>query len=164
MSRDAHDVRVGLGSDIHRIVPDRELILGGLAIEAPFGLLGHSDADALLHAICDALLGALALGDIGDHFPDSDPQLKGVSSRALTEQVMDMVKEKGYHVGNLDATVYAERPKLGHLKRSIAHSVAQLLETGPEAVSIKAKTGEGMDAVGRGEAISAQAVVTLYPS
>jgi len=161
MSRDAHGVRVGLGSDLHRIAPDRELFLGGLAIEAPFGLLGHSDADALLHAICDALLGALALGDIGDHFPDTDPKLKGVASRVLTERVMAMIKEKGYRVGNLDATIYAERPKLGPLKRSIASSVAQLLEISPEAASIKAKTGEGLDAVGRGEAISAQAVVVL---
>ena len=164
MSRDAQDVRVGLGSDIHRVAHDRKLVLGGLTIETTFGLLGHSDADALLHAICDALLGALALGDIGDHFPDSDPALRGVSSRVLTEQVMGMVKEGGYRVGNLDATVYAERPKLGHLKKSIANSVAQLLEIGPEAVSIKAKTGEGMDAVGRGEAISAQAVVVLRRS
>ena len=161
MSCDAQVVRVGLGSDIHRVAPDRELFLGGLAIEAPFGLLGHSDADALLHAICDALLGALALGDIGDHFPDSDPRLRGISSRVLTEQVMGLVKEQGYRVGNLDATVYAERPKLGGLKTSIAKSVARLLEVDSEAVSIKAKTGEGMDAVGRGEAISAQAVVVL---
>lgn len=163
MSRAAWDLRVGLGFDTHRVSVDRKLYLGGVEIPAPFGLLGHSDADVLLHAVCDALLGALALGDIGDHFPDTDPAYEGVSSRTLTADVMAMVKAKGYGVANLDATVFAERPKLGLLKRQIAESVAALLDVPPEDASVKAKTGEGMDAVGRGEAVSAQAIVMLRP-
>ena len=154
-------MRVGLGFDIHRIASGRKLFLGGMEIDAGFGLLGHSDADVLLHALCDAMLGALALGDIGDHFPDTDPNFKDVSSRVLTAQVMQLVKDKGFGVVNLDATIFAERPKLGKLKRRIADSVAKLLEVAPDRVSIKAKTGEGMDAIGRGEAISAQAAVLL---
>jgi len=162
MSAQPPPVRVGMGFDVHRTAPDRALVLGGVAIESPFGLLGHSDADALLHAVCDALLGALALGDIGDHFPDTDPAYKDASSRALTERVVELVHQKGYRVGNVDATVFAERPRLGKLKSQIAESVAGLLQTTPDRVSIKAKTGEGLDAVGRGEAISAQAAVMLY--
>jgi len=154
-------LRIGQGHDLHRIASDREMFLGGLKIDAGFGLLGHSDADVLLHAVCDALLGALALGDIGDHFPDTDPQYKGVSSRVLTERVMALVRKRGYRVANLDATVFAERPKLGAMKRPIAESIAGLLGVEPGEVSVKAKTGEGMDAVGRGEAIAAEAVVLL---
>ena len=161
MATSSRHTRVGQGFDIHRIAADRQLFLGGLEIDAAFGLLGHSDADVLLHAVCDALLGALALGDIGDHFPDTDPQYKGVSSRVLTQRVVALVKDRGYRVTNLDATVFAERPKLSGLKRGIADSVAELLDVDPACVSIKAKTGEGMDAVGRGEAISAQAVALL---
>lgn len=150
-----------MGFDVHRTAPDRALLLGGVAVESPFGLLGHSDADALLHAVCDALLGALALGDIGDHFPDTDPAYKDASSRTLTERVVALVHGKGYRVANVDATVFAERPRLGKLKSQIAKSVAELLQIAQDRVSIKAKTGEGLDAVGRGEAISAQAVVML---
>jgi len=151
-----------MGFDVHRTAPDRQLLLGGVAVDSPFGLLGHSDADALLHAVCDALLGALALGDIGDHFPDTDPAYKDASSRTLTERVVELVHQKGYRVANVDATVFAERPRLGKRKPQIAKSVAELLQITPDRVSIKAKTGEGLDAVGRGEAISAQAVVMLY--
>lgn len=161
MAHESPAVRVGLGSDIHRIAADRKLVLGGVQIDAPFGLLGHSDADALLHALCDAMLGALALGDIGDHFPDTDPQYKDVSSRDLARKVLHLVKDRGFRVVNLDATVFAERPKLGPAKSQIASSVAQLMEVAPDRVSIKAKTGEGLGAVGRGEAIAAQAVVLL---
>ena len=161
MSETVSETRVGLGSDVHRISPVRKLLLGGVEVRAQFGLAGHSDADVLLHAVCDALLGALALGDVGDHFPDTDPQYKNASSRALVEQVLNLVKEHGYRVVNLDATIFAERPKLGQLKRQIAQSVASLLDVTPDSVSVKAKTAEGLDAVGRGEAMAAQAVVMV---
>ncbi len=154
-------IRVGQGYDSHRLVEGRPLILGGIAIPFEKGLDGHSDADVLLHAVTDAVLGAASLGDIGTHFPPSDPKWKGADSGKLLSAVVTLAKEKGWRVVNLDATVVCERPKLGTYKATIRENVAKLLEVSVDAVSIKAKTNEKMDAVGREEGMVAQAVVLL---
>jgi len=154
-------MRAGLGFDIHRLVPERPLRLGGIEIPSPVGLLGHSDGDALLHALCDALLGAAALGDIGDHFPDSDPAYRGIDSARLLAATLDKVHAAGWTPVNVDATVIAQQPRLSPHKGAIRARVALLLGLDPGCVSIKAKTAEGLDAIGRGEAIAAQAVVLL---
>lgn len=154
-------IRVGQGYDSHRQVEGRPLILGGVHIPFEKGLDGHSDADVLLHAVTDALLGAASLGDIGTHFPPSDPKWKGADSGKLLSAVLGLAKEKGWRVVNLDATVVCERPKLGTYKATIRENVAKLLEVSVDAVSIKAKTNEKMDAVGREEGMVAQAVILL---
>ena len=154
-------IRVGQGYDSHRLVEGRPLILGGVHIPFEKGLDGHSDADVLLHAVTDALLGAASLGDIGTHFPPSDPKWKGADSGKLLSAVLGLAKEKGWRVVNLDATVVCERPKLGAYKATIRENVAKLLEVAVDAVSIKAKTNEKMDAVGREEGMVAQAVILL---
>ena len=154
-------IRVGQGYDSHRLVEGRPLILGGVHIPFEKGLDGHSDADVLLHAVTDALLGAASLGDIGTHFPPSDPKWKGADSGKLLSAVLGLAKEKGWRVVNLDATVVCERPKLGNYKATIRENVAKLLEVSVDAVSIKAKTNEKMDAVGREEGMVAQAVILL---
>ncbi|MFQ3580612.1 MAG: 2-C-methyl-D-erythritol 2,4-cyclodiphosphate synthase [Chloracidobacterium sp.] len=153
--------RVGTGYDIHRLVEGRPLILGGVTIPYERGLLGHSDADALAHAITDALLGALALGDIGSHFPDTDPRWANADSLALLRHVVTLVAAQGFEIGNLDASIIAERPKLGPHIPAMRERLATNLQLDPSAVSIKAKTNEGFDAVGRREAIAVQAVVLL---
>lgn len=153
--------RIGQGYDIHRLAEGRKLILGGVEIPWEKGLLGHSDADALLHAVTDALLGALSLGDIGEHFPDTDPAYRGADSKKLLALAYGLVRERGWRLVNLDATVFAEAPKLGPYKKEMRAVLATLLETEEERISVKAKTGEGVDAVGRGEAISAAATVLL---
>lgn len=155
-------IRIGYGYDTHRLVEGRKLILGGVELTYEKGLLGHSDADVLLHAICDALLGALNLRDIGFHFPDTDPQYKGADSRILLRDTYSLIKEKGYYLGNLDATVIAEKPKLNPHIPQMQKVIAELLENDPENISIKATTHEKTDAVGRGESIIAQAVVLLF--
>lgn len=154
-------IRVGQGYDSHRLVEGRPLILGGVHIPFEKGLDGHSDADVLLHAVTDALLGAASLGDIGTHFPPSDPKWRGADSGKLLSAVLGLAKEKGWRVVNLDATVVCERPKLGSYKATIRENVAKLLEVSVDAVSIKAKTNEKMDAVGREEGMVAQAVILL---
>lgn len=155
-------VRAGTGFDVHRTDPDRPLVLGGLRIEnAPFGLAGHSDADVLLHALADACLGALALGDIGQHFPDDDPAWEGADSRELLGQVVDLVEERGYRVGNADVTVIADRPKLIPYIPAMRESIAAVLHCPLEAVSVKATTCEGLGPLGRAEGIAAQALVLL---
>jgi len=154
-------MRVGLGYDIHRLVRDRPLRLGGVDIPSPLGLLGHSDGDVLLHAVCDALLGAAALGDIGEHFPDTDPAFRGAHSSRLLAATLDKVRAAGYQPVNLDATVVAQQPRLGPHKAAIRQRLAELLGLDPSLVSIKAKTNEGLDAVGQGQAIAAHAVVLL---
>lgn len=154
-------LRIGQGYDSHRLVEGRPLIIGGVEIPFEKGLDGHSDADVLLHAITDAILGALSLGDIGTHFPPSDEKWKGADSAQLLSAVMQLVHQKGWRVGNLDATVVAERPKFGPYKATIQARVAQLLEVEPDCVSIKAKTNEKMDAVGRQEGMVAYASVLL---
>lgn len=153
--------RVGQGYDSHRLVEGRPLILGGVEIPFELGLDGHSDADVLLHAITDAVLGAAALGDIGQHFPPSDPKWKGADSRMLLKAVVALAKEKGWTVVNCDATIVAERPKIGPHMPAIRASVAETLGVSEEVVNVKAKTNEKMDAVGRTEGMMAQAVVLM---
>lgn len=155
------NMRIGIGYDIHRLVEGRALILGGVPIPCEKGLLGHSDADALIHAIMDAILGALALADIGTHFPDTDPVYKGMSSLLLLEKVREMMTAQGYRVGNLDAIIFAERPKMAPHRESMRRNLAQALQMDVSSVSIKAGTNEGCDAIGRGEAIACQAVILL---
>ncbi len=157
-------MRIGHGFDVHALVPGRPLILGGVEIPHQRGLAGHSDADVLLHAVCDALLGALALGDIGQHFPDSDPAWAGADSRDLLRAVMGLVSERGWQVGNLDCTVIAQAPKLApHIPRMRAHLAADL-GVDESQVSVKATTTERLGFTGRGEGIAAQAVVLLQPA
>jgi 2-C-methyl-D-erythritol 2,4-cyclodiphosphate synthase len=153
--------RIGIGYDIHRLVEGRPLILGGEHIPFEKGLLGHSDSDVLTHAICDAILGAGALGDIGTHFPDSDPRFAGASSIDLLAQAVNLLSERGYRVVNVDAIIMAERPKLAPYRESISKRLASVLGVDVEAVNVKAKTHEGLEAVGRGEAIAAQAVALV---
>jgi 2-C-methyl-D-erythritol 2,4-cyclodiphosphate synthase len=153
--------RIGIGYDIHRLVEGRKLVLGGVEIPFEKGLLGHSDSDVLTHAICDALLGAAALGDIGTHFPDTDPRWAGASSLEFLSRVVEMLSEKGYRVHNVDATVMAERPKLRPYVQSIRERLASVLQIDVDQVNIKAKTNEGLGSVGGGDAMSAQAVALL---
>jgi len=155
------DLRQGIGYDLHRTVSGRPMIIGGVQIPCEFGLLGHSDADVLLHALCDALLGALALGDIGTHFPDTDPAYKGADSLGLLKNTMELVSAQGYSVLNIDANIIAEKPKLMPYKAQMSAVIANVLNIDCSQVSIKAKTNEGVDAIGRGEAIAAQVVVLL---
>jgi 2-C-methyl-D-erythritol 2,4-cyclodiphosphate synthase len=154
--------RVGHGFDVHALVPDRPLILGGVQVPYALGLAGHSDADVLLHAICDALLGAAALGDIGRHFPDSDERFRGADSRGLLRHCRDLVQALGLALGNVDATIVCQRPKLApHIPQMQQH-LAEDLGLSLDAVNIKATTTEGLGYAGRGEGISAHAVVLLY--
>jgi 2-C-methyl-D-erythritol 2,4-cyclodiphosphate synthase len=154
-------MRIGHGYDIHRLIPDRPLRLGGVTVPHDRGLLGHSDGDVVLHAICDALLGAMGAEDMGHLFPDTEPQFKDIDSAELVREVLRRVHETGYLVGNLDVTIYAERPKLAPHKVAMRERIAALLAVGVDQASIKAKTTEGLGAVGRGEAIAATAVVLL---
>lgn len=154
-------MRVGLGYDLHRLVPDRPLILGGVRIPFEKGLAGHSDADVLAHAITDALLGAAALGNIGMHFPDTDPRYKDADSLALLQEVVTMVRGGGYAIANLDANVVAQRPKLNPHIQAIRERLSQVLDLPVDRVSVKAKTNEQVGSEGREEAISAQAVVLI---
>jgi 2-C-methyl-D-erythritol 4-phosphate cytidylyltransferase/2-C-methyl-D-erythritol 2,4-cyclodiphosphate synthase len=156
--------RVGLGYDLHRLVENRPLVLGGIAIPSERGAMGHSDADVVCHAVTDAILGAARAGDIGQHFPDTDPQWKGASSIALLEQVVALVRGRGYAIANVDVVVILERPKLGAHRAAIEARVASALGIEPGCVSVKAKTNEGMDAVGHGDAIAAHAVALLARS
>lgn len=153
------DIRIGHGYDVHRLVDGRALIIGGVEIPYEKGLLGHSDADVLLHAISDALLGALALGDIGKHFPDSDPAYKGISSLLLLGKVTELVRGMGYSVGNIDATVLAQRPKLANFIPSMRERIAAAVGVDADRVSVKATTEEGLGFTGSGEGIAAHAVV-----
>ncbi|RNC83729.1 MAG: 2-C-methyl-D-erythritol 2,4-cyclodiphosphate synthase [Balneola sp.] len=154
-------MRIGYGFDIHKLVSGRKLILGGIEIPFEKGLLGHSDADVLLHAISDALLGALALGDIGQHFPDNDPEFKDADSRVLLRSCYKLIRERGYKLVNLDVTIVAERPKLMPHLPKIRKTIADDLEATLENISIKATTSEKMGFVGREEGISATAVVLI---
>jgi 2-C-methyl-D-erythritol 2,4-cyclodiphosphate synthase len=153
--------RIGIGYDIHRLVEGRKLVLGGVEIPFEKGLLGHSDSDVLAHAICDALLGAAALGDIGTHFPDSDPRWSGASSLEFLAHVVELVVNKGYRVANVDATVIAERPKLAPHIQAIRETLASVLRIDVDQVNVKAKTNEGLESVGCGEAMAAQAILLL---
>jgi 2-C-methyl-D-erythritol 2,4-cyclodiphosphate synthase len=153
--------RVGLGNDIHPLAPGRELILGGVRIPFEKGPVGHSDGDALAHAICDALLGALALGDIGQQFPDNSPQWHKASSLVFVRHARERIEDAGYRILNIDSTVGLERPKLGPHVAAMRRKLARALGVAPEQVSVKAKSGEGLDAVGRGEAVRADAVALI---
>ena len=151
-------MRIGQGFDVHALVPGRRLVIGGVEIAHDKGLLGHSDADVLLHAICDALLGAAALGDIGRHFPDSDARYKGIDSRELLRHVAALLNERGLAVVNVDATIVAQAPRMApHIARMVAN-IASDLGVAPTAVNVKATTTEGLGFAGRGEGIAAQAV------
>jgi len=154
-------MRVGIGYDIHRLAKGRKLFLGGVEIDHGLGLLGHSDADVLLHAVCDALLGAAGLGDIGEHFPDDDPQLKDISSVKLLKKIHVMIKEKGYVIENIDCIIFAEAPKIAPLKAKMKENISGVLGVDRESVNIKAKTMEKVDAVGQGKAIAASCIVSV---
>jgi 2-C-methyl-D-erythritol 2,4-cyclodiphosphate synthase len=156
-----YEYRTGIGTDIHRLVADRSLILGGVEIPYPLGLLGHSDGDVVLHAVIDAMLGAMGMGDIGTLFPDTDEQWKDVDSRKLVRAVREMGEEKRWEVVNIDVTVHAEEPKLGSVKGHIKRSIAELLGMDFVNVNVKAKTNEGLDAVGEGKAVAATVITLL---
>jgi 2-C-methyl-D-erythritol 2,4-cyclodiphosphate synthase len=154
-------MRIGMGFDIHRLVEGDGVILGGMTIPSDKKLLGHSDADALCHAIIDALLGAAALGDIGGHFPDTDPKYKGASSIGLLRQVAEEVVAAGYRIGNVDAVLIAEGPRLAQYRAAIENNISEALGIDPGRVSVKGKTAEGLGPVGAGEAICAHAVALI---
>jgi len=154
-------VRIGHGYDLHRLVEGRVLMLGGIRIDSPRGLLGHSDGDVVLHAVCDAILGAMGIGDIGQHFPDTDARFRGVASSELIRHIAGLMRDEGWKVGNLDITVGAEQPRLAPHRLAMRTRIAELLGVPLTCVSVKAKTNEGVDAIGRGEAIAATAVVLL---
>ena len=156
------DFRVGIGYDVHRLVPDRALILGGVEIPYELGLLGHSDADVLTHAIMDAMLGALALGDIGKLFPDNDDSYKGISSMVLLEKVNCLIKERGFSISNIDTVIIAQKPKLSPYMDKIRESLAACLNLEMDRVSVKATTEEGLGFTGDGSGIAAKAVVLIY--
>jgi 2-C-methyl-D-erythritol 2,4-cyclodiphosphate synthase len=157
-------VRVGIGHDTHRLSAGRPLVLGGLTIDHPLGLLGHSDADVVCHAVADALLGAAALGDIGEHYPDTDPQWRGLESTRLLAEVVERVGRAGWRAVNCDVIIHAQEPKLGPHKQTIRANLARLLGVGEAAVNVKAKTGEHVGHIGRSEAISCHAVVLIEES
>jgi 2-C-methyl-D-erythritol 2,4-cyclodiphosphate synthase len=147
--------RIGIGYDIHRLVEGRRLFIGGVEIPYIKGLLGHSDGDVLLHAVCDALLGAVCAGDIGQHFPDSEPEYQGIASAKLLIKVYELVKDKGYTVNNLDAVIIAQEPILSPFRKSIQQSIAEIMNIKADCVSIKAKTNEGLGEIGEKRAIAA---------
>ena len=154
-------MRIGHGYDVHRLVPDRELILGGVPIPFESGLLGHSDADVLTHAVMDALLGAASLGDIGMHFPDSDESYRGTSSLSLLKEVMKLLAEKNYRVASLDCTIIAQRPKLAPHRAEMLDNLARVIGISRDRINIKATTEEGLGFTGRAEGIAAHAVCIL---
>ena len=153
--------RVGMGYDVHKLVTGRKLILGGVEIQHDLGLLGHSDADVLLHAIKDAILGAAALGDIGRHFPDTDEAYKGISSMVLLSKVKDLILKEGYKVNNIDATIAAQQPKIAPYIKDMNENIAQTLKIEDSQVNVKATTTEGLGFVGNKEGIAAYAIVSL---
>ena len=154
-------MRIGFGTDIHRLVEGRKLILAGVHVPASFGELAHSDGDVIYHASMDAILGALALGDIGKLFPDNDPQYKDIDSSLLFKKVVTLMKEKGYRINNIDVMVTLEKPKLKDYIVEMRNNIANILETSIDNVSVKAGTNEGLDALGRGEAVKAEVIVLL---
>jgi len=154
-------MRAGIGYDIHRLVSGRDLVLGGITIPFERGLLGHSDADVLIHAICDALLGAAGLGDIGEHFPDSDPDYKDVYSIKLLEKTIEMIGENGLSLINMDATIFAEEPKLSPFKNDMCEKLSSILKIESSLVNVKATTTEGLGVIGKGEGIAAMCIVMI---
>ncbi|HNX91532.1 MAG TPA: 2-C-methyl-D-erythritol 2,4-cyclodiphosphate synthase [Candidatus Omnitrophota bacterium] len=156
-----NNFRIGTGFDIHKFSAKRPLMLGGVNIPGEKGLLGHSDGDALLHAICDAILGALGAGDIGEHFPDVDPRYKGAASSIFLRKARQVMEKKGYTIGNIDCNVITERPKIIKYREAIVKSVSDILGISKDQVSVKGRTAEKMGAIGKGEALMVQAVVLL---
>lgn len=154
-------MRIGMGYDVHRLVPERALILGGVEIPYELGLLGHSDADVMVHAVMDALLGAAALGDIGRHFPDTDPAYKGISSIRLLEHVGRLLEENGYIIGNIDATIIAQRPKMAPHIPQMRQNMAKALNISENRINVKATTEEGLGFTGEGLGIASQAICLL---
>ena len=154
-------MRIGMGYDVHRLTEGRDMIIGGVKIPYEKGLLGHSDADVLLHAICDALLGAAALGDIGKHFPDTDPAYKGISSLVILEKVGELIQEKSFFIENIDATIIAQAPKMRPHIDTMRENIANALDIMVEQVNVKATTEEGLGFTGSGEGISSQAICLL---
>ena len=155
------NIRIGTGYDVHRLVENRELVLGGVKIPFEKGTLGHSDGDALTHAIADAVLGALALGDIGQHFPDTDPEFEGVYSIDLLQHVVGLISAKGYAVSNIDSTIILQKPKVMGFLPEMRQKLAEAMGVSPEQVSVKATTTEGLGMTGSGEAVAAQATCLL---
>jgi len=153
--------RIGIGYDIHRLVEGRKLFIGGFEVPYIKGLLGHSDGDVLLHAVCDALLGAISEGDIGLHFPDTEPKFQGIASAELLIKVQELVKNKGYEISNLDTVIIAQEPVFAPFKKNIQQSIAKILGIPSDCVSIKAKTNEGLGDIGKREAIASYAVAML---
>ena len=156
------NIRIGHGYDVHQLVPERPLVLGGVTVPFEKGLLGHSDADVLLHAICDSLLGALALGDIGKHFPDTDQEFKGIDSRILLARTADLIREKGWQIGNIDATVIAQAPRLAPYIQEMRENIVTVLQIPLDTVSVKATTEEHLGFTGEGLGIAAHAVCLLF--
>jgi len=154
-------MRVGMGYDVHRLVKGRKLVLGGVAIPFEKGLLGHSDADVLIHAVCDALLGAAGLDDIGVHFPDTNPEFKDISSIKILERTYGLVRERNFKIVNLDSTVFADAPKISLYKETMKKNIAQAIEIDPDRVNVKATTFEGLGMIGKGEGISAVCVALI---
>ena len=154
-------MRIGIGYDMHRLMPGRKLVLGGVAVPFEKGLLGHSDADVLVHAVCDALLGAAALGDIGLHFPDTDPAFKDISSLKILAESYRMICVKGFEIANIDATIFAEAPKLSPYREAMEKNIAPVLHIRLDRLNIKATTTEGLGVIGKGEGIGAMCVVLL---
>jgi 2-C-methyl-D-erythritol 2,4-cyclodiphosphate synthase len=161
LGRPGQIMRVGIGHDTHRLAEGRPLILGGVRIEHPRGLVGHSDADVVLHAVADALLGAAGLGDIGEHYPDTDPTWRGLDSGRLLSEVVARLERDGWRTVNCDLVIHAQEPKLGPHKPALRENVARLLGVEPTAVNVKAKTGELVGPIGRAEAIACEAVVLI---
>jgi len=154
-------MQIGIGYDVHRLVKGRKLILGGAVIPFEKGLLGHSDADVLVHAVCDALLGSVGLGDIGLHFPDSDPKYKDISSLKLLAQTNALVRQKGFTIRNIDTIIFAEAPKIGPYRETMQKNLAHAVELSPGCINIKATTTEGLGVIGKGEGIGAMSVVLV---
>ncbi len=154
-------MRIGIGYDIHKLVHNRKLVLGGKPIQFEKGLLGHSDADVVVHAVCDAILGAAGLGDIGMHFPDSDPGYKDICSMEILAKICAMLKNKGYGIGNIDLTVFAENPRLSPYKAEMEANIAHTAGIDKELVNVKATTAEGLGVIGKGEAIAAMCIVLI---
>jgi 2-C-methyl-D-erythritol 2,4-cyclodiphosphate synthase len=154
-------MQIGIGYDVHRLVTGRQLILGGALIPFEKGLLGHSDADVLVHAVCDALLGSVGLGDIGQHFPDTDPQYKDIASLKLLARTTAMVRQKGFAICNIDTIIFAEAPKIGPYRKTMQKNLARAVEVDPGCINIKATTTEGLGVIGKGEGIGAMGVVLV---
>jgi len=154
-------MRIGTGYDVHCLVSGRKLVLGGITIPFEKGLLGHSDADVLVHSICDALLGAAGLGDIGLHFPDTDPQFKDICSMKLLARTYEMLRARGYSIINIDSTIFAEKPKISPYRREMQDNIAKTLEIAPDCVNIKATTTEGLGMIGKGEGIGAMSTALI---